>query len=117
MNFARDSYEWNKKELQEIQQKIFVKKDVEVGENFWILSSRENFTNKETRRKWKENNLYAGYDHTFGPRLSLGFFVGKSTGGMNSTAQGRSEEHTSELQSRQYLVCRLLLEKKKNDLT
>src|SRR3712207_8394229 len=29
----------------------------------------------------------------------------------------RSEEHTSELQSRQYLVCRLLLEKKKNYLT
>src|SRR3712207_7029470 len=26
---------------------------------------------------------------------------------------GRSEEHTSELQSRQYLVCRLLLEKKR----
>src|SRR3712207_8122253 len=29
----------------------------------------------------------------------------------------RSEEHTSELQSRQYLVCRLLLEKKKNKST
>src|SRR3712207_8022719 len=29
----------------------------------------------------------------------------------------RSEEHTSELQSRQYLVCRLLLEKKKKKLT
>src|SRR3712207_7593860 len=28
----------------------------------------------------------------------------------------RSEEHTSELQSRQYLVCRLLLEKKKNNV-
>src|SRR3712207_9299905 len=28
----------------------------------------------------------------------------------------RSEEHTSELQSRQYLVCRLLLEKKKDNL-
>src|SRR3712207_8258605 len=28
------------------------------------------------------------------------------------TARSRSEEHTSELQSRQYLVCRLLLEKK-----
>src|SRR3712207_8294945 len=28
----------------------------------------------------------------------------------------RSEEHTSELQSRQYLVCRLLLEKKKKNL-
>src|SRR3712207_7657316 len=35
-------------------------------------------------------------------------------------ARARSEEHTSELQSRQYLVCRLLLEKKKkkiNDIT
>src|SRR3712207_8498420 len=30
---------------------------------------------------------------------------------------GRSEEHTSELQSRQYLVCRLLLEKKKQNNT
>src|SRR3712207_7584368 len=32
--------------------------------------------------------------------------------GINATS--RSEEHTSELQSRQYLVCRLLLEKKKH---
>src|SRR3712207_8568059 len=32
-------------------------------------------------------------------------------------AGGRSEEHTSELQSRQYLVCRLLLEKKKKKPT
>src|SRR3712207_8507388 len=32
-------------------------------------------------------------------------------------ACARSEEHTSELQSRQYLVCRLLLEKKKNKLS
>src|SRR3712207_7355689 len=31
-----------------------------------------------------------------------------------ATAPTRSEEHTSELQSRQYLVCRLLLEKKKH---
>src|SRR3712207_6915620 len=31
-------------------------------------------------------------------------------------ATPRSEEHTSELQSRQYLVCRLLLEKKKKDI-
>src|SRR3712207_7407235 len=30
------------------------------------------------------------------------------------SGEARSEEHTSELQSRQYLVCRLLLEKKKN---
>src|SRR3712207_8409543 len=32
---------------------------------------------------------------------------------VNSGLVRRSEEHTSELQSRQYLVCRLLLEKKK----
>src|SRR3712207_8733030 len=31
---------------------------------------------------------------------------------LNRLVGGRSEEHTSELQSRQYLVCRLLLEKK-----
>src|SRR3712207_7965392 len=34
--------------------------------------------------------------------------------GSTRAAKARSEEHTSELQSRQYLVCRLLLEKKKN---
>src|SRR3712207_7206238 len=37
-------------------------------------------------------------------------YVGPVAGGV---ANVRSEEHTSELQSRQYLVCRLLLEKKK----
>src|SRR3712207_6975174 len=36
------------------------------------------------------------------------------TRGKRDPDTGRSEEHTSELQSRQYLVCRLLLEKKKN---
>src|SRR3712207_8154410 len=35
----------------------------------------------------------------------------------STSASSRSEEHTSELQSRQYLVCRLLLEKKKNKIT
>src|SRR3712207_6972644 len=35
-------------------------------------------------------------------------------GGGDGFTVFRSEEHTSELQSRQYLVCRLLLEKKKN---
>src|SRR3712207_8015507 len=34
---------------------------------------------------------------------------------MAERALSRSEEHTSELQSRQYLVCRLLLEKKKHN--
>src|SRR3712207_8706986 len=36
---------------------------------------------------------------------------------LESPVVDRSEEHTSELQSRQYLVCRLLLEKKKKMIT
>src|SRR3712207_8410854 len=44
-----------------------------------------------------------------GDRLGRGPFA---QGGLG---RARSEEHTSELQSRQYLVCRLLLEKKKHD--
>src|SRR3712207_3663482 len=43
--------------------------------------------------------------------------AGLATANANLTdrLKERSEEHTSELQSRQYLVCRLLLEKKTND--
>src|SRR3712207_7029248 len=55
---------------------------------------------------------------TLGPRPSSrrrsiagGSWV--TPGGSASSSVSRSEEHTSELQSRQYLVCRLLLEKKK----
>src|SRR3712207_7386151 len=40
-------------------------------------------------------------------------WIAIGTPGGRTILQTRSEEHTSELQSRQYLVCRLLLEKKK----
>src|SRR3712207_9026974 len=46
-------------------------------------------------------------------RLGLSLFT-RTTRSLTLTP--RSEEHTSELQSRQYLVCRLLLEKKKKNL-
>src|SRR5947209_10397880 len=39
---------------------------------------------------------------------------GPSVGCLPGSREARSEEHTSELQSRQYLVCRLLPEKKKD---
>src|SRR3712207_8631847 len=39
--------------------------------------------------------------------------AGSAPAAESGTDRNRSEEHTSELQSRQYLVCRLLLEKKK----
>src|SRR3712207_8533707 len=45
-------------------------------------------------------------------RFPVWWFNKLTTGGL-TFASLRSEEHTSELQSRQYLVCRLLLEKKK----
>src|SRR3712207_8733286 len=47
-------------------------------------------------------------------RDPLGDGLGEAAGDRGSGSLGatRSEEHTSELQSRQYLVCRLLLEKK-----
>src|SRR3712207_7688946 len=57
-----------------------------------------------------------GPDHLLLGRLGL--LAVAVTGGLRlalgvGALGGRSEEHTSELQSRQYLVCRLLLEKKK----
>src|SRR3712207_7045414 len=45
----------------------------------------------------------------------LNWIVGPNGHERASGLLRRSEEHTSELQSRQYLVCRLLLEKKKNN--
>src|SRR3712207_7223709 len=61
----------------------------------------------------------------FVPQLGLGkgiftsIFLAISAfcnAGFDNLGASRSEEHTSELQSRQYLVCRLLLEKKKNTI-
>src|SRR3712207_8774925 len=52
------------------------------------------------------------------PTMSMGFQLvkpGEMARPHRHTAS-RSEEHTSELQSRQYLVCRLLLEKKKKKM-
>src|SRR3712207_7568033 len=46
-------------------------------------------------------------------RLALEEKIKKALGKLEQQVLIRSEEHTSELQSRQYLVCRLLLEKKK----
>src|SRR3712207_8701544 len=47
-------------------------------------------------------------------RIEIRIHTAKAAGSRAQRRSGvRSEEHTSELQSRQYLVCRLLLEKKK----
>src|SRR5687767_15689001 len=58
------------------------------------------------------------------PPIGFLFIPAKKTNALRLLAplfrlgkQSRSEEHTSELQSLAYLVCRLLLEKKKNNLS
>src|SRR3712207_8850771 len=48
-----------------------------------------------------------------GPVVVSDLVVAQEVGQDEPGVRRRSEEHTSELQSRQYLVCRLLLEKKK----
>src|SRR3712207_7436605 len=53
----------------------------------------------------EEHDLAAGPPELVDHQHLMGKVAGQTIG-------GRSEEHTSELQSRQYLVCRLLLEKK-----
>src|SRR3712207_8982460 len=49
--------------------------------------------------------------------LAEGAVLPRESGASDRPLKHRSEEHTSELQSRQYLVCRLLLEKKKQDVS
>src|SRR3712207_6925261 len=77
--------------------------------------------------------LSAGYDDVVGQHVGLGYEVGHVLVYLQAAHEGvflaleylddlrflyvRSEEHTSELQSRQYLVCRLLLEKKNTTIS
>src|SRR3712207_5381132 len=56
------------------------------------------------------------FSHIEGAEIASGAEIGpyaRLRPGAEIAEKARSEEHTSELQSRQYLVCRLLLEKKK----
>src|SRR5690606_41641576 len=63
----------------------------------------------------KETALMSGWSHSAFTAISPPCTTFSTPGGM--PASSRSEEHTSELQSRENLVCRLLLEKKKNKRT
>src|SRR3712207_6882164 len=66
------------------------------------------------------SNVDAGDSERFLKLVTRPIVFGVGLGDLLSTiskpgVDRRSEEHTSELQSRQYLVCRLLLEKKNNN--
>src|SRR2546425_5988986 len=84
-----------------------------LGEVFRALAEQ-----KECRIE--EGHLMGDHVHmllSIPPKYSVaqvvGFIKGKAAIHIARTFMGRSEEHTSELQSLAYLVCRLLLEKKK----
>src|SRR3712207_8204748 len=69
----------------------------------------------ETRavHQWAEGERAPGDEVQQRLRFALRVALPIANADSPKIAQARSEEHTSELQSRQYLVCRLLLEKKK----
>src|SRR3712207_8418142 len=78
-----------------------------IGFSLLMMVSRHVDDFKQ-RRHDRRGMLAVALTTIFGPFAGVAF----SLLAVQYTA--RSEEHTSELQSRQYLVCRLLLEKKKN---
>src|SRR5207249_7211980 len=63
---------------------------------------------------WVASNCFTLPPNT-GQRATVATSMPGTLMSMPYTAEGRSEEHTSELQSRFDLVCRLLLEKKKKN--
>src|SRR3712207_6935119 len=75
-----------------------------------LFRSREQGAHVKWAGDWRR-----AYD--YGDPEAEALAVHESAGVIDVSTLGklRSEEHTSELQSRQYLVCRLLLEKKKQD--
>ena len=85
---SRDSYKYNQEELKAVSDKIFENHNLELKNNFWLLVSKENLKNKDSVTKLNQNTKYTGYDHTFNTGVSLGFFVGQSTGRYKNIAQG-----------------------------
>src|SRR3712207_7511584 len=70
-------------------------------------------SSRETLALTKMNWNSTQFDGSSPIPLRAARAVGRVLKHVSAGATERSEEHTSELQSRQYLVCRLLLEKKK----
>src|SRR3712207_8529330 len=81
-----------------------------LGEGYKVLSSYGHI------RDLKPNNFSIDIERNFEPLYEVSEEKQKVVRELQQAAQSsdvvRSEEHTSELQSRHYLVCRLLLEKK-----
>src|SRR5690606_27382551 len=68
---------------------------------------------EQIKRIWKESSGRYGVRKVWQKLKREGYIIARCTVARLMKKLGRSEEHTSELQSRENLVCRLLLEKKK----
>src|SRR3712207_8448895 len=79
-----------------------------LSEEDYRLSAREAFARMSPEERMEFGRMLREESYQQGH----GDFIDRDHDGQDDRFQ-RSEEHTSELQSRQYLVCRLLLEKKK----
>src|SRR5215813_2473556 len=85
----------------------------------FLVADNMNLTESEAKAFWPVYESYqkdlAAINDRLGKTISA-FSDASQKGTANvSDEAARSEEHTSELQSRPHLVCRLLLEKKKKD--
>src|SRR5207253_8525244 len=84
----------------------------QLASRLWDGTCTRRFSSSLRRRKMRKAICMIAVG-----AIAVGMFAGRA-GSQSQTASGfdrqtRSEEHTSELQSRGHLVCRLLLEKKK----
>src|SRR2546430_5343024 len=75
------------------------------------LADRLPLTEDRLRHPLSEDTMVV---HRGEPQVLIGQRLQAARGFFGTEPAGRSEEHTSELQSQSNLVCRLLLEKKKN---
>src|SRR3712207_8605995 len=73
---------------------------------WWYTASRRRIVSSRSSSRWVRAVPHSSQTPAFFGGFSRAWYV--------AWHFGRSEEHTSELQSRQYLVCRLLLDKKQS---
>src|SRR2546422_3883103 len=90
---------------------------IELGRRYRFSASHRlhasQLNEEENCRVFGKCNNPHGHGHNYVVEVSISGDVDSATGMIANLADLRSEEHTSELQSRLHLVCRLLLEKKK----
>src|SRR5690606_40673167 len=87
-----------------------------VGREWYVALNTARYVSQQPWPSHLQKTTFQGFFHGWRPP-EAGAEIRPSIPGEITPAVSRSEEHTSELQSRENLVCRLLLEKKKMNYT